>query len=547
MDLDLATTISAVTVYPDRAQITRTGATRLDAPGEHTLRIGGLPLALLPDSVRASGKGPSGMRILAVEQSHQANPSAPEETIKALQGEIERLERELALLDERLRSVQERQGWLSTLGDQAARSLAWGIARGSTKPEDASGLFTYADEQSQYLASARQEIQTIRDETQRALDARIRELNRLGGADRPDRVVAAVRIETTAAGEVQIELSYLLYGASWRPRYDARVDAAVGRVKLTQQALVSQRTGEDWANVALALSTARPSAATRLPDEPDPWYLDLYKPAPPVPVAGSAQRAAFKSRASLSSGFAAEAAVPMAAQAAMDRLEEAPVAAEFAMAEIERAGSAQVFRVPGGVGVPPDGEARLFGVGEYDAPVKLDYVAQPVYSPGAHLRATATNTAGRVLLPGELHVFQAGAGGDEYVGQTRLELTAENAELPLYLGVDDNLTAKRELIERDTDKGSLLQRGVRKTTFGYRVTLANRTGAAQHVTLQDVLPVPRNERIKLNTLEMRPQPSARTKLEQLTWELDLAPNEEKKVEWRFVVESPTDADVTNLP
>ena len=160
MDLDLTTTITGVTVYPDRAQITRAGATGLDAPGEHTLRIGGLPLALLPDSVRASGKGPAGTRILAVEQSHEANPSAPEEAIKALQGEIERLEREIALLDERLRSVQERQGWLSTLGEQAVRSLAWGIARGSTKPEDASGLFAYADEQAQYLASSRQEIRT---------------------------------------------------------------------------------------------------------------------------------------------------------------------------------------------------------------------------------------------------------------------------------------------------------------------------------------------------------------------------------------------------
>jgi uncharacterized protein (TIGR02231 family) len=542
MDLDLTTTISGVTVYPDRAQVTRSGALRLDAPGEHTLRIGGLPLALLPDSVRASGKGPAGTRILSVEQSHEANPSAPEETIKALQTEIERLEREIALLDERLRSVQERQSWLSTLGDQAARSLAWGIARGSTKPEDASGLFAYADEQAQYLATSRQEIQTTRDETQRTLDARRRELARVGGSGQPDRVVASVRVETAAAGEIQIELSYLLYGASWRPRYDARVDAAAGRVRLTQQALVSQRTGEDWANVALALSTARPSAAVRLPDEPEPWYLDLYKPAPVPPPMPAAR--AYKAMASESAGFAA--AAPMMAQA-MDRLEEAPVAAEFAAAEIERAGSAQVFRVAGGVGVPSDGEAHLFGIGEYETPAKMDYVAQPVYSPGAHLRATATNTAGRILLPGELHVFQAGAGGDEYVGQTRLELTAENAELPLYLGVDDNLTVKRELVERDTDKGSLLQRGVRKTTFGYRVTLGNRTGAAQHVTLQDVLPVPRNERIKLNTLEMRPQPSERTKLEQLTWELDLAPNEEKKVEWRFVVESPNDADVTNLP
>src|SRR6185312_15650146 len=163
---------------------------------------------------------------------------------------------------------------------------------------------------------------------------------------------------------------YLLYGASWRPRYDARVDAAAGRVKLTQQALVSQSTGEDWSDVALALSTARPSAATRLPDDPDPWYLDLYKPAPvppPMPMARS-----YKATASLSAGMAADMAVPMAAQA-MDRLEEASVAAEFASAEIERAGSAQVFRVPGGVGVPSDGEAHLFGIGEYEMQAKIDY------------------------------------------------------------------------------------------------------------------------------------------------------------------------------
>src|SRR5262249_53566749 len=163
MDLDLTTTITGVTVYPDRAQVTRAGATRLDAPGEHTLRIGGLPLALLSDSVRASGTGPPGTRILAVEQAHEAKPSAPDEALQALQAEIERLEREIALLDERLRSVDERKEWLRTLGDQAARSLAWGIARGSTKPEDASGLFAYADEQAQYLATSRQEVQTARN------------------------------------------------------------------------------------------------------------------------------------------------------------------------------------------------------------------------------------------------------------------------------------------------------------------------------------------------------------------------------------------------
>ena len=127
-----------------------------------------------------------------------------------------------------------------------------------------------------------------------------------------------------------------------------------------------------------------------------------------------------------------------------------------------------------------------------------------------------------------------------------LERSAEGAEIKLYLGVDDNVTVKRELVERDTDKGSLLQSGIRRITFGYRVTLANRTSVPQRVILLDRLPVARHERIKLRVLDLRPQPSARTRLEQLTWELQLAPGQEQRVEWRFLVEAPADLALTGL-
>lgn len=51
----------------------------------------------------------------------------------------------------------------------------------------------------------------------------------------------------------------------------------------------------------------------------------------------------------------------------------------------------------------------------------------------------------------------------------------------------------------------------------------------------------------MRVLDVRPQPFERTKLDQLTWELQLAPGEERRVEWRFLVESPGDLDLTNLP
>jgi hypothetical protein len=128
-----------------------------------------------------------------------------------------------------------------------------------------------------------------------------------------------------------------------------------------------------------------------------------------------------------------------------------------------------------------------------------------------------------------------------------MDLTAEDDKLTLYLGVDDNITVKHELVERETDKGGLLQGGPRRVTIGYRVTLGNRTASPRAIVLMDRLPVPRHERIKLRVLDIRPQPTERTKLDQLTWELRVPAGEERQVEWRFVVEAPSDLNVTGLP
>jgi uncharacterized protein (TIGR02231 family) len=435
------------------------------------------------------------------------------------------------------------------LGEQSARSLAWGVARGTAKPEDASAVFTFTGDESRRVAAAKLDLQRERDETQRTLDARRREFAQLGGHGAPDRISALVRIELAAAGLVQIELSYLVLGASWKPRYDARVDVASARLRLTQQAIVVQRTQEEWRQVPLALSTARPSIAVRLPDDPDPWYVDAAPPPPPpVPAGAPLARSPRTAKAMMSmsaAGAAAEAFDGVAGMIAAG--EPVDIAADLAVAEVERSGTALVFHLPGQVDVPADGSPHTLSLAEFELSCRLEYVAIPILAEGAHLRAKTQNTTGVVLLPGALHVFHALPSGDEFVGATQLELTAEGADLLLYLGVDDNVTVKRELIERDTEKGNILQSGIRRVTLGYRVTLGNRTAAPQRVILKDRLPVPRHERIKLKVYDLRPEPTARTKLEQMTWELQLAPGEERRVEWRFLVEAPADLSVIGLP
>jgi uncharacterized protein (TIGR02231 family) len=545
MEIRVEAAPAAVTVYSERALVVRRVQVEIPEAGEHMIKLGGLPERLQRNSLRASGRGPAGTRILAIEQEAEIHAEPPVEALQRLEAEITRLRRAIELVDARQAIIEEQRQWLRTLGEQAARRMANGIAVNTARPEDASALFTFTGEESERLVSGKLALDTRREELQRELEARQRELRELSGSTRPDRIAASLRISTSAPGELSVELTYLIAGASWRPRYDARVDTTASQVQLVEQALVWQRTGEDWQSVELSLSTAQPEAAITLPDEPDPWYIDMEVAASTATVAGAVpmmpkmfHAAALRAPASFAK---------REIYSDVDLMEEEPAEVALATAPLERSGAVQVFRLPGSVDIPGGGAPRTVGLAEHGLPCRFDYVTAPVLAPGVHLRAIAANTTGAVLLPGELHIFQAGALSDEFVGATHLDRIAEGAEIKFYLGADDNITVKRELVERDTDKGSLLQSGIRRITFGYRVTLTNRSASAQRVVLLDRLPVSRHERVKLRVLDLRPQPTTRTRLEQLAWELQLAPEQQQRVEWRFVVEAPADVSLTGLP
>jgi hypothetical protein len=75
--------IVAVTVFTDRARVTRRGTTHLP-PGEHALALTGLPLGLDEDSVRAAGRGAQ-VRILGVEVRTDVVTQAPDPNQAALE------------------------------------------------------------------------------------------------------------------------------------------------------------------------------------------------------------------------------------------------------------------------------------------------------------------------------------------------------------------------------------------------------------------------------------------------------------------------------
>ena len=86
-----------------------------------------------------------------------------------------------------------------------------------------------------------------------------------------------VTVESSSTSEFELEVFYVVQAAGWTPLYDLRVTRMGDHVNLSYLAEVQQSTGEDWNDVALTLSTAKPGLGT-LPPKLKPWYVDAPQP-----------------------------------------------------------------------------------------------------------------------------------------------------------------------------------------------------------------------------------------------------------------------------
>jgi uncharacterized protein (TIGR02231 family) len=553
--IDLEAPIKEVTVYADRALVTRCGSIELEV-GEHELRVNNLP-QFLRDSLRAAGQGPRGIRILNVDITTAFRSRPPEAEVVALQDELERLVQNQQLLGARQSALNDRRQWLRALGEQS-RDFAKGLAQGQMKPQDCADFFSFAANQALQDAEAAQNLELELKHVQQEIEAKRRELAQMQGNVLPDRLAAVVTVMLEEAGEFELELSYLVTGASWHPQYDVRVqmkgEKGEGEVELTYVGVVQQSSGERWENIELALSTARPSQAAVLP-ELDPWYLNVYTPPVPGPLRAARPRIASISGipgdqyANLASQPMAMSTMAVSDEVAFDEEQEELAqekvmrTADVATATVEQTGTALIFRVGRSVDIPSDNSPHKTTIARDDLPCTFDYVSAPLIDEQVHLRATIVNATERVLLSGAASIFLS----SEYVGTTNVKTTAPAEQFKIFLGIDDGIKVKRELVERNVEKGNALQGNIRRITYAYRITVHNYAEAPRRVVIRDHLPVSQHERVKVKVQSVQPAPAERTKLELITWQLPLAADGEQKIEYRFVVEHPQDVRVIGLP
>ncbi|MBN1975870.1 MAG: mucoidy inhibitor MuiA family protein [Anaerolineae bacterium] len=532
----LKTAITAAAVYPDRARVSRSGTMALK-PGSHRLELSDLPLSLDPASVRASARGTARARLLGVDVRRDFYVETPAERVRELEKQIEALEDEMGGLDAQVELLQRESASLGELAGQA-KAFAHGLAYGKTTPEAQMAVFDSLRGRAEEVNTALLDLAVQRRDLERRLQKLRNELAQMQGGGQRERYTAVVEVEVTQAGDLTVELTYVVSKAGWRPLYDVRLLEEGGEsiLEVGYLAQVTQRSGEDWTDVALTLSTARPALAETLP-ELKPWYVGPLV-APPMPRAkmmlGSAAPAGIAPAPMIDKEMALQAAV----EAGEGVKEEK---AEVAVAKVDTSGAAVTYQVPGAITVPADGAPHKVAVAGFELKPELDYVTAPKLVEAVYRRAQVTNDSPYTLLPGPANLF----AGDEFIGATELELVAPQGEIELYLGPDDRVKVERELKRREVDKKFIGDK--RRLHYAYEITLENLLSSEARVTLHDQIPVSRHEDVKVKLSSAEPEPSEQSELNLLDWELTLAPGEKRDVRFGFTVEHPRAMRLTGLP
>lgn len=528
--------VDAVTVYASAAQVQRSAKLELP-PGDVRVVLPGLTPQLLDDSIRVKGSGSAQVKLfgVAVETVNQASASAPE--VLAATARVQGLQRRDRELEDSLKAVQARREFVDALKATYAKERGENLPVRPVNPREWESMADFVTKQYGALQSEARKADHARKELALELRAAQAELQKLtaksGGVSK--RVTLELRVEK--AGAFALEASYVVPSAGWRPLWDVRLDPDKGQIDLSLFASIQQSSGEDWSQVKLAVSSARPTSGVTVP-ELSPIYLEKVQPEPVMHTQPARRPMAFKD----TMGAARAAPAPEEDSEGANEV-ASTISLEQPPAFVTEGMLSSVFSAPRRESVEGTGKVHKTFLASYPLEAQVSRTVVPRIDPQAYLTATATNGTGIPLFAAQSSIFL----GDQFVGTTQLPNTPPGEKLTLAFGADDRIKVERTLLERNRDTSGVFSK---QELYKYRVrsTVKNLYPKPMKVTLSEPLPVSRDKEIQVTLKDgsTKPDREEPNRPGVRIYELMVPAKGERQVELRYEVKYPQGTRVTGM-
>lgn len=541
-DIELSSRIDRVTVYPDGAVVTRLGRAEL-MQGASQIVLRGLPASVDPASIRVEGKGDGSFSIGAVDVRTVPGEARPV-IDKVIEDKIKALLDEKWALDGQIGAIEAKRATIERFGQVGPDKLG---PDGKGLPvADWPAVF---DAIGTALVKVNAELRALRNRGA-DLDAEIAALERArpqsGRPGAPKRDIA-IAVEAGAPVAAEFAVSYRVGGANWLPQYEARLStgtaAAKPEIAFIRRAELRQRSGEDWSDVAVTLSTTRSAGGTRAPDLA-PVQVAFYEPPSVYESRARAARQESERATTKAAPSLAGAPAPGPARFSNTVSLEARIPQQDAAVVIAQldAGAYQAsFAVPGRITIPQDGSSKAVVLSQGKVSPTLSARTTPELEEKAYLEAAFVHEEEAPLLGGQVLLHRDGT----YIGRGQIGLVAPGDKVELGFGADDKLKVSRVPVRRRESEASWIGQS-RTDLREFRTVVKSLHAQPVSVTVTDRVPFSENSAITVETLPQTTPPTEKQpngKRGVSAWSFDLAPGAEKEIRLVYRIKWPGDREL----
>uniref|UniRef100_F1KXK2 Protein F37C4.5 n=1 Tax=Ascaris suum TaxID=6253 RepID=F1KXK2_ASCSU len=554
-------TLTSVTVFTDRADVKRTLNVQL-VPGLNEVLIENVTKQADTESVRVDGHGPAVIH----DVQFQCKPSLPEEgfspKVKKLEEERKKLQSEKEAVEDRQKVLKRRVEVLDEIVAQVGGSVVHHPTDGKSIPftlndESLDNLVKFFSFYENTSVDIRRKLHEV-DEEARVVDEKLTKINNeIGTAQNRERFARhiSVLLESSEGGEVELDVSYQVWGAKWYPSYDIRVDNKSDQgsnMKFIYYGKIEQHTGEDWIDAPLVLSTAQPSLGHNIPELGTQTAV-LYKPPPPPPpmprpmpymMRKTAAKAAFGGSMDVQEQMLQESCAVGAAPVAFASISPAPIAAGDIVLST-------VFVIARPATIPSDSSEHKVTITSMEMKPTMIHETVPAKNTNVFLIASVLNSSQFPLLPGQANVYL----NNNFIAKSNIKAVSPNERFMCSLGVDPAVKVEYKPAHNFSEQIGLLTKSS-STAHEQRIIVKNTKNEKILITVKEHIPKSTDDKIKIKLFSPEldpktasdvdsmkkgelPTPGARlNSSHNLEWTINLEPSSEIELLVKWTVEHP---------
>ena len=519
-DITVDAPINSVIVYPQGASVTREIGFEIPA-GNTVLIVDNLPTGMDTSSIRVEGIGATGAQIQSVVVRSGKSEGGENPERMRIVDQIDALRDELLVLGDELIALEAQRQFITNLiveGPGGFAELLGGRGIGIEQWQTAWLAI------GEGLSAVQGEIRDISFE-QRDVQEQIEDLlDQLSALpSEPPHLEVLIEAAAIEASAGVLSLTYRVGGARWTPAYDALLTTGTSAdepmIALIRRAEIVQTTGEDWTDVALTLSTSRPTGGTEAPNVGEALVGVIDRSGRLVAPAAEAARV-----------FDDQDGLALVGGA----LGETEAVADFGDFQAD-------YVIPVAVTIESGGGARSVRIATEEVAARLFVETAPRFSEQAFLTAAFTIDSQAPVLAGRVNLFR----DDAFVGTGRLAFANPGEEIELGFGPDDQVRVTWTLADRSTGQRGLLTR-IEFDEREYMATIENGHSRAIEITVVDRVPVADDERVVVDVLPQTTEPTEEDvdgRRGVMAWTYDYEPGESREITNAYVISWPADLAV----